>query len=152
MSKLWPLIFAAVFVVVSAVSLVHGFAAPHVMEANQTVIEVRTGSYPICGSERRVTCIVDGDTFWLNGTKYRIAGLDTPEVNAPCTRGRITSARATERLQQLMSNATLQLAVTGVDRYGRALVAVWSNNALVTDVMISDGVAVRWTGRRHKWC
>ena len=34
----------------------------------------------ICGSGRRSSCIVDGDTFWLKGAKYRIANIDTPEL------------------------------------------------------------------------
>lgn len=36
----------------------------------------------MCGSGPRVTCVVDGDTFWLDGVKYRSNGFDTPEVSA----------------------------------------------------------------------
>lgn len=28
----------------------------------------------MCGSGQRVNCIVDGDTFWLDGVKYRSSG------------------------------------------------------------------------------
>ena len=29
--------------------------------------------------EVRYNCIVDGDTFWLQGEKYRLSGVDNPE-------------------------------------------------------------------------
>ncbi|MEO1749922.1 MAG: hypothetical protein AAFR27_15140 [Pseudomonadota bacterium] len=28
---------------------------------------------------RKVTCLVDGDTGWQNGVKWRLEGVDTPE-------------------------------------------------------------------------
>ncbi len=32
-----------------------------------------------CKGSHRVTCVVDGDTFWIDGVKYRTRGYDTPE-------------------------------------------------------------------------
>ncbi len=31
----------------------------------------------------RRTCVVDGDTIWLEGVKIRIADIDTPEISQP---------------------------------------------------------------------
>lgn len=40
----------------------------------------------ICGYNQRnapdKTCIVDGDTLWLNGTNIRLKDFDTPESHA----------------------------------------------------------------------
>jgi len=36
-----------------------------------------------CDGERRFTCVVDGDTIWLEGTKIRIADIDVPEMFSP---------------------------------------------------------------------
>lgn len=41
-----------------------------------------SAQFSICGSVRR-TCVVDGDTFWLDGVKIRIADIDTPEIGQP---------------------------------------------------------------------
>nr|MDX8317342.1 thermonuclease family protein [Agrobacterium rosae] len=35
-------------------------------------------AFSICGSGQRITCVVDGDTFWFRGEKIRIADIDTP--------------------------------------------------------------------------
>jgi len=33
-------------------------------------------------SAPRITCVVDGDTVWFEGVKYRLAVIDTPEKGA----------------------------------------------------------------------
>jgi endonuclease YncB( thermonuclease family) len=61
-------------------------------------------SRPICGRGKRITCIVGGDTFWLDGIKYRLQGVNTPESGdkAHCPKERQWADAATARLQQLM--------------------------------------------------
>jgi len=50
---------------------------------------------PLCDSGARVTCVVDGDTFWLDGVKVRITDIDTPEVSDPlCAAEAALGARA----------------------------------------------------------
>ena len=58
------------------------------------------GAMPICGSGKRVTCVVDGDTFWLGGVKYRLKGVDTPEVHGKCRNERRLAKKATEALRE----------------------------------------------------
>jgi endonuclease YncB( thermonuclease family) len=38
-----------------------------------------TAEFPICGSGKRITCVVDGDTVWFEGVNYRFEEIDTPE-------------------------------------------------------------------------
>lgn len=121
-------------------------------KSNEQSKIVRTGDIPLCGTGLRITCIVDGDTFWLERVKYRLAGLDAPEVNARCVEARMKSAEATAMLQGLVSGADVKLTSVGLDRYQRILVTVSANGVQVVDVMVQAGVAVRWTGRRHDWC
>ena len=37
--------------------------------------------WPICGRAKRITCIVDGDTFWMDRVKYRLQGVGCCHVN-----------------------------------------------------------------------
>src|SRR3546814_3267065 len=46
------------------------------------VAETSSPRFELCGMTRR-TCVVDGDTFWLEGEKIRIADIDTPEISEP---------------------------------------------------------------------
>ena len=34
--------------------------------------------FEMCGQDRH-TCVVDGDTIWLNGVNLRLESYDTPE-------------------------------------------------------------------------
>jgi len=38
-------------------------------------------TFALCGPGPRVTCVVDGDTFWFEGEKVRIADINTPETH-----------------------------------------------------------------------
>jgi micrococcal nuclease len=113
------------------------------------------------GTERPVASmaglrVVDGDTFWLGGEKIRIADIDTPETHPPrCAYEAELGARATRRLQMLLAEAPFTLAPIGgrdVDRYGRKLRIVTRGGRSLGDVLVAEGLARTWTGRREPWC
>src|SRR5262245_45628003 len=66
-----------------------------------------TSPIPICTgwarALRRVTCLVDGDTGWEDGVKWRLSDVDTPEISKPgCSRELQQGLAARARLQELM--------------------------------------------------
>ncbi|MCW1383109.1 thermonuclease family protein [Novosphingobium sp. KCTC 2891] len=108
-----------------------------------------------CAAAKRVTCIVDGDTFWYQGTKIRIADINAPEVSHPgCAREAALGAAATRRLTQLLNAGPFSLAIEGreVDRYGRALRVVRRGGESLGAVLEREGLAEHWQGRRGDWC
>lgn len=59
-------------------------------------------TFPYCGDAQRVTCVVDADTFWLEGEKIRISDIDTPELSPPrCEAERVKGEAAKRRLREL---------------------------------------------------
>lgn len=108
-----------------------------------------------CGS-RRYTCVVDGDTFWMDGNKIRIADIDTPEISRPtCQYEKALGERATERLTELLNMGPFELRSVGDrdrDQYGRLLRVVVREGHSLGDVLVSEGLARTWTGRREPWC
>jgi endonuclease YncB( thermonuclease family) len=114
-----------------------------------------TASFPICGNARRVTCVVDGDKFWLDGVKIRVADIDAPELTPPrCEAERARGESAKYRLQELLNAGAFSLlsGVKDEDRYGRKLRTVTRNGRSIGDVLVSEGLARRWDGARHPWC
>jgi len=87
-----------------------------------------TRSYPaldLCTPNQRntdtKTCIVDGDTLWLSGIKYRLKGFDTPETRTNICGGASEKAlgvRATLRLQNLLNTNPWTIEAFGPDRTG----------------------------------
>lgn len=107
-----------------------------------------------CGF-RRVTCVVDGDTFWLDGTKIRIADINTPEVSSPqCAQEAALGRRATERLTQLLNAGPFTLARIDrdEDQYGRKLRIVRRDGQSVGMALVAEGLAEEWQGYRGGWC
>jgi micrococcal nuclease len=109
-------------------------------------------SFPICGDGRRVTCVVDGDTFWHNRIKYRLADIDAPEVSQPqCAAEARQGRAATYRLADLLNAGSFELQPQGLDRYGRTLATVTRSGRSIGGQLIGEGLARRW-GDRMGWC
>src|SRR6185369_15681856 len=88
-------------------------------------------------------CVVDGDTFWMDGVKIRIADIDAPETHPPhCARERELGDAATRRLRELLNSGpvTLSSIDRDEDRYGRKLRNVQVNGSDVGGVLVSEGL------------
>ena len=98
--------------------------------------------------------VIDGDTFVLAGERIRIADIDTPEVNGRCPYETELAARATARLEGLLAQGPFELQSPGrdADRYGRKLRIVTRGGRSLGDVLVAEGLAREWTGRREPWC
>lgn len=113
--------------------------------------------WPICTNGKRTTCIVDGDTFWREGIKYRIVGYDAPEAGdgARCGHERSLADRATQQLQLIMRMPGIQYRDQGEDRYGRVLTRVMTQDGDIADQMINLGLGHAYRGGhrdRNQWC
>jgi hypothetical protein len=72
-------ILAAVIVAVGGWFAFGGGNLPGVPAVAKTpVADLSSATFSICGDGRHVNCVVDGDTFWFQGEKIRIADIDTP--------------------------------------------------------------------------
>ena len=111
------------------------------------------GSLPICGSGRRITCIVDGDTGWQDGEKWRLEGTDTPEISKPeCEAEYSIGIAARNRLQSLMRGG-YAIERGGRDRYGRRLVTIrLADGRDVGDVLEAEGLSQPWPNGGNRWC
>ena len=112
-------------------------------------------SFGLCSGPGRVTCVVDGDTFWYRGAKIRIADINAPEVSHPgCAREAALGARATGRLVALLNQGpfTLEPYQRDHDRYGRLLRTVTRDGVSVGERLVREGLAEEWKGYRGDWC
>jgi micrococcal nuclease len=112
-------------------------------------------AFSICGSGQRITCVVDGDTFWFRGEKIRIADIDTPELSPPrCQRERERGLAAKQRLLDILNSGPLSFKTTAreKDRFGRKLRIVYRDRRSVGDILIAEGLARKWQGSRRSWC
>jgi endonuclease YncB( thermonuclease family) len=108
-----------------------------------------------CAGRVRVTCVIDGDTFWYRGAKIRLADINAPETSEPrCAAEAALGARATRRLTELLNAGpfTLGPADRATDRYGRRLFVVTRAGASLGRRLEAEGLAEPWRGWRRDWC
>lgn len=107
-----------------------------------------------CFGPVRVTCLVDGDTGWEMGRKWRLGDIDAPELSKPRCPEELERARAAQdRLTELMRDGYRIHWRDRDDRYGRTLVDVQlADGRWAAEVLMDEGLARPWTGRRKPWC
>ena len=112
--------------------------------------------FTICGHAKRIDFVVDGDTFWMAGTRIRIADIDTPETHPPrCAREALLAEAATLKMQALLDAGPFALVPIrrDVDRYGRKLRIVERGGESLGAVLVRHGLARHYGGRKSSpWC
>lgn len=111
-------------------------------------------TFTLCSSAPRITCVVDGDTFWLQGEKIRISDINAPETSQPgCTYDAALGQRAKLRLTALLIGGRIELVAADRerDRYGRLLREVRRDGRSLGAVLIAEGLAEPWRGKRSDW-
>lgn len=124
-------------------------------EGRLAVASEMRAQFRMCGSGQRHTCVVDGDTIWLNGENLRLQAFDTPEpYNDICGGAQeiALAKRASARLLDLLNTNRFTVRTFGTDRYGRTLATVRIGGTDIGDILISEGLARRWPDGREFWC
>jgi len=119
-------------------------------------MRVGPGEFTLCSRANRTNCVVDGDTIHHDGVIIRIEGIDTPETHrARCVSEKALGMRATERLLELVNAGPFDIIQKGrrdTDKYGRKLRVLERNGRSFGDILIAEGLARPWEGRRRSWC
>lgn len=108
-----------------------------------------------CHTGGGINCVVDGDTFWIDGEKIRVADIDAPETHpSRCPEEARLGNAATDRLQALLNAGPVTLAAADrdTDRYGRKLRVVMRGGQSLGEVLVQEGLARPWVGHREPWC
>jgi hypothetical protein len=94
-------------------------------------------AFALCAPGPRTTCVVDGDTFWLQGEKVRIADINAPETHgAECLLELTLGDRATLRLMLGPLNLPLPDRATAT--------------VMAACCVLSPGAAIAWALRWSK--
>lgn len=89
--------------------------------------------------------VIDGDTLALNGDRFRLVGIDAPELTQECERNGAVwpcGQVAKNTLASLVSNG-LECRGNEKDRYQRLLVRCFVNEQDIAAEMVRQGMAVR---------
>lgn len=98
----------------------------------------------------------DGDSIRLGLTNQaeaiRIFNIDAPEIEGQCANESDLAQRSKHRLAELLQGQRVEIRRQGMDRYGRTLASVSVNGSDAGVILVSEGLARTWRGRREPWC
>ena len=83
----------------------------------------------------KITSVYDGDTvtgdvdlgfgIWIFKQKFRLLGIDTPELRTKDEEEKKRGYAARDRLRELILGKTVRIRSFGKGKYGRWLVEIW---------------------------
>ncbi len=128
------------------------FQAPTLWPAFSAAVPASAPPVSFSGPVR----VIDGDTFDYAGIRIRVADIDTPEMRGRCPYETELANRATQRMRALLAAGPFELhslsSGRDEDRYGRKLRIVTRAGRSLGNVLVAEGLARTWTGRREPWC
>ena len=101
--------------------------------------------------------VIDGDTIRSDEEHIRLEGIDAAEIgHAKCEAERRLAVLSKRRLEQLLGSGPVDIRRNAhpkrPDRYRRTLARVLVDGEDVACILIREGYARPWTGRRVDWC
>ncbi|GGD85032.1 hypothetical protein GCM10011515_00920 [Tsuneonella deserti] len=154
-----PWIFLIAIVTLSVIYQTPAFyEPPGWLQGDPTRVE---GGFTRCGPGRGAMCVIDGDTFKIGETKYRVTGIDTAEVKARCPAEAAQAEASTSALQGWLSKGAFQITTRldePTDRYGRTLAIVKRVKADGSEERLADWMQAHGGARgydggfRGGWC
>jgi endonuclease YncB( thermonuclease family) len=89
--------------------------------------------------------ITDGDTLKLNGTTYRLWGIDALETRQACADGWMGGIEATKTLIEMTRGRAVSCQDRVKDRYGRTVALCRADGRDLGAAMVSAGMAYAFT-------
>jgi endonuclease YncB( thermonuclease family) len=99
----------------------------------------------LLATDARAQTVIDGDTLKLNGTTFRLHGIDAPEISQTCENGFLAGAYAAGVLRGLLDGRLVICIPKTQDRYGRTVGVCLADGMDVGAEMVRQGVAYAFT-------
>lgn len=142
-ARRWP--FFLMLTLTVALSIALALVGLAIVQAQQG--GGRAASWPSPWSAPTVE-VVDGDTLWVGGQKYRLLGIDAPEHNQTCSDARgapyACGAVATEQMRALTQGRRVTCQPTGKRSYDRLIAVCYADGVDVGQQLVGAGWALAY--------
>lgn len=126
------LVIPIAWLIVAALVVVAKHQAPNHKKETSFIAEQNIiVAVPINSLER----VIDGDTIIADGQRFRLAGIDSPELSEK------KGDEARLFLFALLDEKRLSAAIEGSDHYGRLIADIYIDGLSVSELMLENGYA-----------
>lgn len=95
--------------------------------------------------------VADGDSFRMNGQRYRLQDIDAPELHQHCKDGAgrewPCGRRSRDELRKILTRARIDCRPVTRDRFGRFVAVCSTGGRDVGEIMVRNGWATAYKGR-----
>ena len=91
--------------------------------------------------------IIDGDTIYLSDKKYRLHGIDAPEINQKCfydNKSWKCGKESAFALNKIINNNKIKCTIKGIDKYERYIGICFSKKRNINKMMVRLGWAIAY--------
>jgi endonuclease YncB( thermonuclease family) len=91
--------------------------------------------------------VVDGDTIHINKTKYRLHGIDAPEINQQCKvngKSYACGLQSKKFLESLAQGKEIMCKQKDIDRYKRIVAVCFADGLNLNQEMVRSGWAIAY--------
>jgi endonuclease YncB( thermonuclease family) len=114
--------------------------------------DARAAQFGQCYNAQGPNCVVDGDTFYVAGTRVEIAGIEAPGIaDARCPAEHDRGVAAAVELAELLNSGRVTIGGATRDPSGRAVRTVEVKGRDLATIMIDRSLA-REAGSSPSWC
>ena len=99
----------------------------------------------------KITSVYDGDTVtgdidlgfgvWMHKQKFRLIGIDTPEIRTKDLDEKRRGYDARDRLRELILDKVVKVRSLGKGKYGRWLIEIYDDTININQLLIQEGHA-----------
>lgn len=106
--------------------------------------------------ESAVLRVWDGDTFRIgfgkDSERIRLEHIDAPEIDGQCPFEIDLAQRSRLRLAELLRERDIAITRHSQDVHGRTLATLSVSGVDIGEILVREGLARIWNGRRESWC
>ena len=82
----------------------------------------------------------------------RLAHIDAPEIEGKCEYEKELAEQARDYTQAFVKYDNITIKVIGTGRYGRPIIEVRSSQGYLNQLLVDNGLARKYNGKRRSWC
>ena len=151
--QMWGGVAGVLGLALAMAVLIIGIGAATLSSYDPVAAAAQSKRFGQCYNTDGPNCVVDANTIYVGGAKYRVAGYAAPEIqHAACAAERDRGIAAAVKMVDLLNGGTVTVGAGIRDENGRETHGIEVDGRGVAPTMLDAGLARREGSASADWC